>query len=72
MIAGEIYEARRELDRLFPTLELRVVRSGHRYRTWVVGVTPKGMKESGNPVWIWTPMDGFPNDALRAQLMLIA
>ncbi len=70
MIAAEIYSAREKLGAMFPTLDFLVVRSGHRYRHFVVGVRPKG--NDGIHVWMWTPMDDFPDATLRTQLMLIA
>lgn len=70
MIAAEIYEAREKLEKLYPTLDIRVVRSGTRWRTYVVGVRPKGSNDIH--VWLWTPIEGFPTDSLRFQLALIA
>lgn len=70
MIALDLYEARRYLERMFPSLEFHVFRSNRKWRHYVVGVRPR--LSMGAPVWLWAPMENFPDDALKLQLTLIA
>jgi hypothetical protein len=70
MIAAEIFEAREKLEKMFPSLEFRVVRSGRRWRSFCVGVRPR-FADSELHVWLWTPMDNFPDDELQLKLSLI-
>lgn len=70
MIAAEIYEAREKLVKLYPALDIHVVRSGRCWRHYVVGARPKG--SDGIHVWLWTPMDGFPDEVLQLKLTLIS
>lgn len=70
MIAAEMFGAREKLEKLFPSLDFRVVRSSRRWRNYCVGVRPK-LSESELHVWLWTPMDNFPDDELKLKLTLI-
>lgn len=70
MIAQEIYDCRDQLMKQFPTLDIRVVRSGSRHRHYVVGARPQGSEDIH--VWLWTPMENFPDDELQLKLSLIA
>lgn len=57
------------LYQMFPTLEFHMFKSAGRYGQYCVGVRPKGQHEY---VWIYTPIKGFPDDALKLQLNFIA
>lgn len=54
---------------MFPTLEFVLFKSTSKYGQYLIGVRPKGKDLY---VWIYSPVKGFPDDALQLRLSLIA
>lgn len=71
VMSDDTFWAAQTLRGKFPTLEFRVQRSSKAIRSFIVGVRPKSSPHDLF-VWIWTPMDGYPNDELMLKLHLIA